>query len=137
MHLNSPLDPLLSPLVRYEPSLARLGFVFDAPRACSGDRKSSTTAESSSTASFARFPLLLKASPNGHLSWLELVYLWDSSPRLPVFFKFRLRRFEVPCPSSCRAAAIAVALLAPLAFMLFLLVTLWEGLTAPKDIEWE
>jgi hypothetical protein len=137
VHLNSPLDLLFSPFVRYEPSLARLGFVFDALRACSEDRKSSATAESSSTASPMRVPLLLKGSLNGHLSPLELVSLRVSSPRAPVFFRFRFRRFEAPCPSSCRAATIAAALFAPVAFMLFLLVTLWEGLTAPKDIEWE
>ena len=141
-HFSSPLLLFPSLFVRYEPSLARRALAFDPVLTFSIGRKSSSTTDSSSSMASPLASSPLPASPPmGYLSPVELLYLLDSRPRLLAsVFRFKLPRFEDVEPfssTSLSAAAIAATLLTALAFILLRLVTRWDGLTAPRETEWE
>lgn len=128
--------------MRYEPSLARLALALDPEVTFLLGRKSSSTKKSSSSMASSLALSLLPAKPSrGYPSSVDLPFSLDSTPLLLVaVFKFKLPRFEEAEPlssTSLNATAMAARLLTALAFILLRLVTRWDGLTAPRETEWE
>lgn len=130
-HLSSVVDRFPSPLTRCEPSLARrLRFLV---------LTGLVVVEVPSRAPLGEFLRSLPPRPIYDPKFEEAPTEVDSAPRR----ELRPLRCDVAglvpsCLFSLRTAAAAAAAAALLAaLMLFLRVTLWFTLTAPREIEWE